>query len=172
MKISNSKQQLAKIIKENGGWREGAAFAAQDGDGEVFHFSTKPTIKPGSRVWRPHGCLGEGQFVGKKLPNWHQTLLSRDEYFYLYPAPAKAVVESPEQRAKLAEIYKPSIERLAADYRNAKDYAGRKQQEADAAKADAEAKLAELVAAGKAVGLVLSVAPARDAARLCATHGN
>ena len=53
---------------------------------------------------------------------------------------------------------KPTIEQLAADYRNAKDYADRKQQEADAAKADAEAKLAELVAAGKALGLVLSVA--------------
>ena len=45
---------------------------------------------------------------------------------------------------------KPTIEQLAADYRNAKDYADRKQQEADA-------KLAELVAAGKALGLVLSV---------------
>ena len=52
----------------------------------------------------------------------------------------------------------PSIEQLAADYRNAKDYAERKQQEADAAKADVEAKLAELVATGKVLGLVLSVA--------------
>ena len=52
----------------------------------------------------------------------------------------------------------PTIEQLAADYRNSKDYANRKQQEADAAKADVEAKLAELVAAGKVIGLVLSVA--------------
>lgn len=50
------------------------------------------------------------------------------------------------------------IEQLAADYRNAKDYAERKQQEADAAKVDTEAKLAELVAAGKELGLVLSIA--------------
>ena len=53
---------------------------------------------------------------------------------------------------------KPTIEQLASDYRNAKDYANRKQQEADAAKTDVEAKLAELVAIGKALGLVLSVA--------------
>ena len=53
---------------------------------------------------------------------------------------------------------KPTIEQLAADYRNSKDYANRKQQEADAAKVDAEAKLAELVAAGKALGLMLSIA--------------
>ena len=56
---------------------------------------------------------------------------------------------------------KHTIEQLAADYRNRKDYADRKQQEADAAKADAEVKLAELVAAGKAHGLVLSVADTR-----------
>ena len=54
--------------------------------------------------------------------------------------------------------FAPTIEQLAADYRNAKDYAKRKQKEADDAKADAEAKLAELVAAGKVLGLVLSVA--------------
>lgn len=53
---------------------------------------------------------------------------------------------------------KSTIEQLDADYRIAKDYADRKQQEADAAKADEEAKLAELVAAGKAIGLALSVA--------------
>ena len=53
---------------------------------------------------------------------------------------------------------KPTTEQLAADYRNAKDYCERKQQEADSARADVEAKLAELVAAGKAIGLVLSVA--------------
>jgi hypothetical protein len=52
---------------------------------------------------------------------------------------------------------KPTIEQLAADYRNRKDYADRRRQEADAAKADAEAKLAELVAAGKAHGLMLGV---------------
>lgn len=52
--------------------------------------------------------------------------------------------------------YKPSIEQLAADYRNAKDYAERKQQEADTAKADAEAKLEVLELAGEAIGLIVS----------------
>ena len=52
---------------------------------------------------------------------------------------------------------KPTIEQLAADYRNAKECAGRKQQEADDAKADAEVKLAELVAAGNVLGLVIDV---------------
>ena len=54
----------------------------------------------------------------------------------------------------------PTIEQLAAEYRNRNDYADRKQVEADAAKADADAKLSELLAAGKAIGLVLSVSDA------------
>lgn len=150
MKISNSKKQLARIILENGGWRERAEFSAQDKDGEVFHYVTKPTIGVSHEVWHHKGCIGEGEFTAEALPHWHRTILSRDEYFHLYPVAETApepVVEA-----------KPAIEQRAADYRNAKDYAERKQQEADAAKADAEAKLAELVVAGEALGLVVSVA--------------
>ena len=152
MKISNSKKQLAKIIHENGGWVNGAEFSAQDKDGEVFHYATKPSIDKDSEVWRYKGCIDYGEFPAKTLPNWHQTILSRDEYFHLYPATPSA----PEPVADA----KPTIEQLAADYRKAKDYAERKQQEADAAKTDAEVRLAELVAAGKTLGLVLSVADA------------
>lgn len=156
MKISNSKKQLAKIIHENGGWVDGAEFSAQDKDGEVFHYATKPSIDKGSEVWGHKGCIGYGEFPAKTLPNWHQTILSRDAYFHLYPVaePAPAQIW----------INPPTIEQLAADYRNRKDYADRKQQEADAAKADAEAKLAELVAAGKALGFVpvSAVRPAID----------
>ena len=69
------------------------------------------------------------------------------------PEPCESVTRSiPELEAK------PTIEQLATDYRNAKDYAERKQQEADDAKVNAGTKLAELVAAGKVLGLVLSVA--------------
>jgi len=51
---------------------------------------------------------------------------------------------------------KPTIGQLVADYRNAKDYAERKQQEADAAKTDADARLKALELAGEAIGLLLS----------------
>jgi hypothetical protein len=225
MKISNSKKQLAKIISENGGWRDGAKFAAQDQNAAVTFFVDTP--------WRCGTTWEASEFeavdgfgvTAKALTNWHQTLLSRDEYFHLYPAPdadgwiewaggecpvaygALVVVRTrdgslwqsgtpwtagefgwghdcddsdiiayrlhkPEQ--SLSELCDnvteenkhepvwtnpPTIEQLAADYRNAKDFAERRQQEADAAKADAEAKLSELVAAGKAIGLVLGVAP-------------
>ena len=87
MKISKSKQELARIISENGGWREMAKFSAQDKDGDVYHFATKPTINAGHEVWHHKGCIGEGEFTAETLPNWHQTILSREEYFHLYQAP-------------------------------------------------------------------------------------
>ena len=170
MKISNSKKQLAQIIHENEGWVDGAEFSAQDKDGEVFHYATKPSIDKGSEVWEYKGCIGYGDFPAKTLPNWHQTILSRDEYFHLYPALGELCGKvTEENRHEPVWTNPPSIEQLAADYRNAKDYADRKQEEANAAKADAKAKLAELVAAGKALGLALSVAGAESEPELVIT---
>ena len=158
MKISNSKKQLAEIIHENGGWRDGAESAAQCSNGEVSFWPDIATRQPGEDWCGSYlGACDDIEFTGVKLPNWHQTILSRAEYFHLYPAPEEVVVEN-KTACHRTVTDKPTIEQLAADYHNRKDYADRKQQEADAAKADAEAKLAELVAAGKAHGLVLSVA--------------
>ena len=183
MKISSSKKQLAKIIHENGGWRDGAESAAQCSNGEISFWHDTATKSPGEDWCGSYlGSKHDIKFTGVKLPNWHQTILSRDEYFHLYPAPDAGAVSwgrvyassEPDSltsdrdaepkfctsvmRSIPEPEAKPTIEQLATDYRNAKDYADRKQQEADDAKADAEAKLAELVAAGKAHGLVLSVA--------------
>lgn len=52
----------------------------------------------------------------------------------------------------------PTIEQLAQDYRNKIDYANRKQQEADEAKAAADAALGELERAGEALGLLIGIA--------------
>lgn len=154
MKISNSKKQLAKIISENGGWRDEAESAAQCSNGEVSFWHDTAKKQPGEDWCGSYlGARADIEFTGVKLTNWHQTILSQEEYFHLYPAP-DAVVDEPEH----IWTNPPTIEQLAADYRSAKDYADRKQQEADTAKSDSEAKLAELVAAGKVLGLVLSVA--------------
>ena len=158
MKISNSKKQLAQIIHENGGWRGGAEWAAQDKNPLEVGFwlaSKKPNREPWpGGIWVGDGWSGSSNSIkcaGVQLvENWHQTVLSRDEYFFLYQNQGlEDALDEPMVEAA------PTIEQLAAYYRNCKDYADRKQQEADAAKADAEAKLAELVAAGKALGLVL-----------------
>ena len=47
---------------------------------------------------------------------------------------------------------KPTIEQLAQDYRNAEGYANRKQQEADAAKDGADARLKALEIAAEDLG--------------------
>ena len=48
MKISNSKKQLARIINENGGWRDGYDFSAQDGDDyAVWFYDGRPVLSSG-----------------------------------------------------------------------------------------------------------------------------
>lgn len=236
MKISNSKKDLARIISENGGWSDGAEFAAQDKGGDVFKFDRKPVMGVGREVWMPAGNgRADKLCYCATIKGWHQAILSRAEYFHLYPAPdADGWIEwgggecpvgegdlidvklsdgdeffdvgsdwdwgvdagscniiayrlhKPEQSMASKDIKvtpygdstitiggdpmtamrrmqdslvfdtEPTIEQLVADYRNAKDYAEHRQQEADAAKADAGEKLRVLEIAGEAHGLLLS----------------
>ena len=164
MKISNSKKQLAQIIHENGGWREGAEFTAQDGDGtgSIDFFKSKPRLYRGDIFWKgDYDCDDRIERTGVTIKNWHQTVLSRDEYFHLYPAPDAEAEQKAEIRwvrgkdiyatptahdcmemlkeklgstecgcdecsafySKPAAHAESTIEQLAADYRNAKDYA-------------------------------------------------
>lgn len=217
MKISKSKQELARIISENGGWREGE-FAAQNGEHGRINFSQNKPVRHDARSWMVNGGFQFKIEVCKPLPNWHQTTLSRTEFFHLYPAPdADGWIEwnggecpvdgdcevsirvrgeggSARGKAKHwswghsgcgSDIIayrlhkpglayptpetKPTIEQLAADYLNAKDYAERKQQEADAAKADAGAKLKALELAGEALGLSVSPITAKKGPELVIT---
>lgn len=163
MKISNSKKQLAKIIHANGGWRDGAEFAAQGGNHGRVGFASVAPVRNG-KVWDM--TLGfAGKFLADEiLPNWHQTVLSRDEYFFLYQNQGlEDALDEPMVEAA------PTIEQLAADYRNAKDYADRKQQEADAAKADADMALGALERAGEALGLLVSPTTAKQEPELVIT---
>ena len=152
MKISNSKKQLAKIIHENGGWRDGAEFAAQGGNHGHVGFASVAPVRNG-KVWDMTRGFA-GKFLADEiLPNWHQTILSRDEYFHLYPALGELCGKvTEENRHEPVWTNPPSIEQLAADYRNAKDYADRKQQEADDAKDGADARLKALEIAAEDLG--------------------
>ena len=163
MKISKSKQELARIISENGGWRDSAEFAWYGNQTKKGWFGiSKPRYSPKQKslqILRPHLA---GSFPCRKPKNWHQTILSRAEYLHLYPAPdaeprfCESVMRSIPGPDEQVWTNPPTIEQLAADYRNAKDYAERKQQEADAAKADADEKLRVLEIAGEALGLLVS----------------
>ena len=244
MKISNSKKQLAKIIHENGGWREGAEFTAQDGDGtgSIDFFKSKPRLYKGDIFWKgDYDCDDRIERTGVTIKNWHQTILSRAEYFHLYPAPdadgwieweggecpvgideivdvrrldggtytARAVnfhwllksgsvsvasyrPHKPEAKPEFCESVmrsipepesidglcakvteenkhqhvdaKPTIEKLVQDYYNAKDYANRKQDEADKANMESDAALAQLEDAIAEIGFAITplVAPEKE----------
>lgn len=255
MKLSKSKLALAKAINENGGWVDDSVYAANDECGIICGYLSKP-IRRKTTSYHWIGSQRETWIRGIKTPQWHQCVLSREEYYQAYPkaddgwiewcggmkSPVEAGVfvdvktkdgsehyyqllgdacwhnnwgdaniiayrlnkpeVKPEVKPELCESVmrsipepeaegvqsrlddalaivkvaaphllnekykfdgdevmgerKPSIEQLAADYRNAKDYAERKQQEAYAAKADADEKLMALELAGEALGLLVS----------------
>jgi hypothetical protein len=102
-KLNPAKQALADAIHQNGGWHEKANYAVQSGGTLQIHFtddSDKPTrLAVGG--WR---CRSEFSFFGSTsplkstIPNWHQTILSRDEYFTAYPEQVKTDVSSETER--------------------------------------------------------------------------
>ena len=101
MKISKSKQELARIISENGGWQEHSEWATQDKSGVfgcnsvvLFEGGDKPEIKAGYTEWMCRDVYESDSNIckhvcnaNKLVKNWHQTILSRAEYFHLYPDP-------------------------------------------------------------------------------------
>ena len=78
MKISNSKKELARIISENGGWRDGVEFFASTCNGIVIGSKSKP------KYTSKYGWVADGGFIDDRielhsyLKNWHQTILSRE----------------------------------------------------------------------------------------------
>lgn len=235
--LTKSKQFLADAIHASGkGWLDGAVYATQDKTDPRIGFWNKLPIKEGDQ-WKGAGWMGTANAIPctKLSPNWHQTVLSREEYFSAYPAepvadadgwidwkggecpvdegdhvdfvgrnyygsnrlagvldwenitqyrllqpaPAEklspeAVVNAPPPETINCRCYlgapKRSIEQLAADYRNAKDFANRKRQEADDTKEAADAKLVLLVEAGKALGLDVSPIRATQVEASLATY--
>ncbi|MGL4616412.1 MAG: hypothetical protein ACRCVV_21475 [Shewanella sp.] len=84
MKLSKSKLALAKVINENGGWEtDRHMFATSNALCDVFSYLNKPSRI--GMLW-VNGCLSKCMLsLNKKLPNWHQTILSREEYYHAYP---------------------------------------------------------------------------------------
>ncbi|MGL5391723.1 MAG: hypothetical protein ACRDA8_10215, partial [Shewanella sp.] len=89
MKINKSKEHLAAKIKSSGfEWPRFGRWATQDKDGEVFISGGDfiPVRLGGEVNWEfgePYKSAGMAE-VGV---NWFQCILSRAEYFHLYPAP-------------------------------------------------------------------------------------
>lgn len=93
MKLSKPKMALAKVINENGGWFDDtASWAVQPKheNGDVW-FSTSESKPYSPSGWLGFTFKGQGSWLGvvakfdKVLPNWHQCVLSREEYYHAYP---------------------------------------------------------------------------------------
>ena len=140
--ISKSKRQLAQLLIEVGvtQFPDGANWAAQDkrnppkDDAAGITLYTITPEKPlkGGHYWGRNTTSSEiVMFVETNtlIPNWHQTVLSRDEFDQIV---AETVVESEPQPVPTTT---PTLDQLLQDWRNADDYAQRKQDEADEAAA-------------------------------------
>lgn len=140
--ISKSKRQLAHLLIEAGvtQFPDGANWAAQDkrnphkDDAAGITLYTITPEKPlkGGHYWGGNTTSSEiVMFVETNtlIPNWHQTVLSRDEFDQIV---AETAVESEPQPVPTAI---PTLDQLLQDWCNADDYAQRKQTEADEAAA-------------------------------------
>lgn len=159
--ISKSKRQLAQLLIEAGvtQFPKGANWAAQDRDGSkypsepltVMFYNVIPT-KPKKGVGYWFGECGTTDIVGKGvrlptlIPNWHQTVLSRDEFDQIVAETAvqSETVWSGVDMSKdgddtatmtVEPTTTPTLDQLLQNWRNADDYAQRKQTEADEAAA-------------------------------------
>ena len=95
-KLKPAKQALADAIYQNGGWPERALWAVQD-NCIAFFIGGKPEYKSGDGCWYSNSI--DGACVGtitrdEKVTNWHQTILSRDEYFTAYPEQSKVEINN------------------------------------------------------------------------------
>lgn len=90
VKLTKSKQWLADAIHNHGaGWPDGAKWAVQNGaSGKIsFSFNGKPKRDDMTGWYISEGGFKHNFMIAghKPQPNWHQTVLSRDEYFSTYP---------------------------------------------------------------------------------------
>ncbi len=81
MKLSKSKLALAKVINDNGGWKD-ARFAAQEKCGVVYFYFNEPNR--GGLYW--HGSASPVTGIEAAAnSNWYRCFISREEYYHAYP---------------------------------------------------------------------------------------
>lgn len=87
MKLSKSKLALAKVINENGGWHGNDTwlFSTQSGDGVLKFWKAKPKAQKGCVCTEWSGGCRLNFALSRVIQSWHQTILSREEYYQAYP---------------------------------------------------------------------------------------
>ena len=156
MATPKKKHLIELMIEEGIEWHKGAEYAAQDKrDGKVYFFSRKPSVLAGDNHYSaPGGAIGYSCLLPSLCRNWHQTIVTRDQY-----AEALALSDNVSESAvDTVEWHNhPSIEQLAAEYHAKAAEAYRLQSVADEALKAADDALLALEKAGELIGLVISV---------------
>ena len=103
-KLKPAKQALADAIHQNGGWSVAGDcnFATSNRRGVVKFFNQNPLRNGDDWVSRPYSLSWID--LHQQLPNWHQTILSRDEYFTAYPEQVKVEVNNETEHKVEAEM--------------------------------------------------------------------
>lgn len=93
-KLKPAKQALADAIHKNGGWLIAGdySFVTSNHRGVVKFFHQKP--RRDGVNWVGGSCSLVWVDLHQQLPNWHQCILSRDEYFTAYPEQVKVKVNN------------------------------------------------------------------------------
>lgn len=76
---TKSQERLINLMLQAGvEWPEGAGFAAQDKDGFIYGYDERPCRE--GEQWVPDCVINGGRGRHKLLPNWHQTIITREQY--------------------------------------------------------------------------------------------
>lgn len=93
-KLKPAKQALADAIYQNGGWDKGLGwnFSTCNRFGVISFWDEKPVMSNhhSLRDWCGESRLNLA--IINSLPNWHQCILSRGEYFIAYPEQVKVEI--------------------------------------------------------------------------------
>ena len=93
-KLKPAKQALADAIHQNGGWPIEVhwLFSTSSRVGAISFWVCRPKFN--STDWFEGAARRVTVMLNRGLPNWHQCILSRDEYFTAYPEQPKDEVMS------------------------------------------------------------------------------
>ena len=152
------KKHLIELMIEVGvKWPDGAEYAVQDERNlYVWFYSIKPKRTDyDSWVGGVPGSIIDGHKLTTLCRNWHQTIVTREQYA---EAVAANAIEPAADTVDAVEWHNPpSIEQLTSDYHTKAAEADRLQSVADEALKAADDALLALEKAGELLGGVISI---------------
>lgn len=113
-KLKPAKQALADAIHQNGGWLIAGDynFVTSNHLGFVKFFHQKP--RRDGVNWVEGSCSLAWVDLHRQLPNWHQCILSRDEYFTAHPEQVNVEVKNETKHKVEVEMTSKSEMKIKA----------------------------------------------------------